>query len=159
MSTIIEQTPVTLPTVIYDRDHLRITAKVLVSNDPVDAAKFIIQAPPIAIVGPYNGGPSSLFTVLWEFEGVGEASFDSYQIQIRAPQIPTTGVHFETSLLEGSGGPPRRLELPMEIDGDVGLSSFNYEISVNSGQNPGPQPRFGTTHDPTIIVTPDPIGG
>lgn len=127
--------------------------------------KLIFLAPPITIPG--TGSPSipANCVVIWELEYDPQvfASLGFQSNGVAPPQIdclPEGLTIRESELLYAEGLPTRwRMEV---VNGVSGLQSFKYFLNVegilnNLIQSQTPIPVTGH-HDPTIVVTQEPIG-
>lgn len=145
------------PTVTYDLKEKLITATVIVSWDSV-LGDLVVQAPIISIPGPGTTGEPSIWTVLWEAKPdpatLSSASFDSQGILIPALN---TSMPFGVSLLSLEPvSSPDGIEVTLEND-VTSDGSLNYTVSVTGTRIGEGQPRY-KQHDPTIVVTQEPIG-
>jgi len=145
MQAIMEQAAIdqaTLPNAAYDKKDHMITATVLVSLAAPNVRSF--QTPPITLKGPQHGEPALTWTVQWSFgEDLTLAGASPVQYEILV--LPTSTVQ------ASSLGPDLWL-FKIEPDTVTSLAAFSYDIIVS---DPGIVRQID---DPTIVVTPDPIG-
>ncbi|HEX3128177.1 MAG TPA: hypothetical protein VH394_12680 [Thermoanaerobaculia bacterium] len=165
MPAIMEQTTVDQcetpePTAIFDREGRLITAEVIVSWDSIED-KLIVQAPIIDIPGPGTEDEPSPWTVLWKLmpdcSTIQLATFNSSSQGVIIPG-PTSVLPLGVSLLESEPGEtPDQWRVLIENKARS-LSSFNYDLAI-TGTLISADIKHHRDHDPTIVVTPDPIGG
>jgi hypothetical protein len=149
MLATIEQTTCSLeiptePTVTFDSLN-SITMWVIVSS--LQGAHSF-KAPPLAINGPKLGESPWTWTVVWNFvpdSSVG--GFDRFEVQFPTPP-PAPGITLGTP----QQNTKTQVQATITFDETLKLTSFNYDLSavVNNVQQ--------VVHDPTIVVTPEPIG-
>ena len=144
---LLAQNPMTFPILAYDKVNTEITIWVIVipSADPLHP---IFQVPPIAIVGPLKGGPPPTWTLSWNFVSDGTLT-DLYDIQILDPVL---GSSSSFPVVSRPKVPGRFDQWEIEfITDNVTLSRLRYDIVARSSG------VLQEVHDPTIVVTPDPI--
>jgi len=153
MPAILEQTTVepmimlpivatgTPPSVDYDSLN-QVTAKVIVSTSASGDLSF--RSPTIALLGPGPGQSPWGVTVLWNLVTDNSAEIDSFEMSILGT-LPLGVTHVPETPSQSS-----QFQQTFEFDETVPLFSFRYRISGFSGGQP-------FCHDPTIVVTPDPI--
>ncbi len=138
----------TEPTVTFDSLN-SITMWVVVSSFQ---GLLRFKAPPLAINGPKLGESPWTWTVVWNFvpdSSVG--GFDRFEVQFPTPPTPplAPGITLGTPQQKTD----TQVQTTITFDDTLKLASFNYDLSavVNNVQQ--------VVHDPTIVVTPEPIGG
>lgn len=160
MPTILEQTtidpvtssavdPAALPTVTYDPVNRKICATVMASWDAIEG--FIVQAPIIAIP---KGGELFHWTVLWTLQSDGtldSLSFEGIEVPMGGTTMPA-GVGLLTS---GQGPDSNQWQIAIDNRAES-ASPFNYTLSLTGTPAGTTQPRV-KKHDPTIVVTLDPM--
>lgn len=139
-------TTATDPKVIYDPVNMTITATVIVSLPP-GAGDITITTAPITI-------PKDTWTLFWDLvvdtPGI-VAQFADPGIIFLPPLPPKV-----TVVKEPSGDATRwTAELRNEV---LGVNAFNYDIAVSWSPINAAVVATVTVHDPTIVVTKDPIG-
>ena len=139
----------TAPTVTYDVPNRTITLAVVVSLRP-DKTDIDIVAPPVAL-------PSGLWGVYWELAvdtpGLS-ASFDEKE-GITLPDQPLPKVALDRAPYRD---PDSTVRFGTRLANNVqSPNAFRYNISVLWSYGPLLD-QHKTVHDPTISVTPDPIG-
>lgn len=141
------------PTVTYNAVQRQIAATVIASFllGEVEPT-FDFEAPLIAIPGPGKG--SDIWTVTWTLEpgpGVVSAIFDK-ENGISIPQVPS-----RLRIRESFRVPDQPSQWQVTFQNNViSANSFNYVIK---GDVKGADDRWlPFSHDPTIVVTQDPIG-
>jgi hypothetical protein len=149
----------TLPTVTYDHLGKLITATVIVRLDTI-TDELVVQAPLVAIP---KGGESLRWTVLWTIQPDATLQSASFYSAIEGVEIQGQNIPPGVILLMSGPGQSQDPLFPdqwqVTIENDVaGPNSFRYTLSVTGTPIGTAQPRF-KKHDPTIVVTPDPIGG
>jgi hypothetical protein len=139
-------TTATDPKVIYDPVNMTITATVIVSLPP-GAGDITITTAPITI-------PKDTWTLFWDLV-VDTPEINAWFADpgiIFLPPLPPK----VTVIEQPSGGPVRwTAVLKNEV---VGVNAFNYDIAVAWSTNVSEVLAHTTVHDPTIVVTKDPIG-
>ncbi len=153
-----------LPTVTYDYANQRITATVIVGWDAA-TKELVVHAPLIAIP---KGGKPSPWTLLWKVlpdpTTVSKASFRSATEGVEIPEDyngPNLPPKVTISRLEPVPSPDAQppKHWTATIANTVRSSnSFHYILSVK-GTPLGTTQAMFKRHDPTIVVTPDPMGG
>jgi hypothetical protein len=143
------------PTVTYDHQDKLITATVIVAWDAVEG-DLVVHAPLIAIP---KGGESLLWKVLWEVlpdaTTLQSAGFDSTSAGVEIPAQNTEmplGVSLRTL---GPGLTPDQFQATIE-NGVASDSSLSYTLFLQGTRIGEIQPSF-KKHDPTIVVTLDPM--
>jgi hypothetical protein len=139
-------TAATEPTVTYDPVRMTITATVIVSLEP-DRSEITITAAPITI-------PKDTWTLFWDLvvdtPGL-TAEFAKPGIVFLPPLPP------KVKILKEPGGDALRwtAEIGNEV---VNVNTFSYDIAVSWSLSNAEVTGTITVHDPTIVVTKDPIG-
>ncbi len=133
-------------TVTYDTENMTITATVVVTLAP-EASDITITTAPITI-------PKDTWTLFWDLvvdtPGLS-AEFANPGIVFLPPLPPKV-----TVIQEPSGTATRwTAVLKNEV---VGVNSFNYDIGIDWSFGEFAVIEHLTVHDPTIVVTKDPIG-
>lgn len=165
MPTILEQTtidpvtsstvdPVALPTVTYDPVNRKICATVMASWNAIDG--FIVQAPIIAIP---KGGELFHWTVLWTIQSDGTLDSLSFSSPFEGIEVPTRDTTMPAGVgLLTSGQGPGSNQWQIAIDNRADSASpFNYTISLTGTPAAGTAQPQVKKHDPTIVVTLDPM--
>jgi len=149
------------PSVTYDAKNQQIHATVIVSL-PQGAGDLVYQTPLIGVPGP--GDLGNAWTVFWKVlpgEGLTSVTFeagDGIVVPASGTSLPPN-VHASDSQM-GSSLDEWQITIANTV---TGTNSFNYDITC-VGIPSGPSAEVGlkrfttTTHDPTIVVTKDPIG-
>jgi len=146
------------PTVTYDSTNQTIAATVIVSL-PSGAEDLVYDTPLIGIPGPGELGPR--WTVFWNLQlgdGLSSVSFPASDGIV----VPATGTTLPPHVTpSGSQMGASSTQWQVTIENTVtGANSFNYDITaVGTPVQVSTLASFTTTtHDPTIVVTKDPIG-
>lgn len=147
----------TLPAVTYDPTNFQITAYLIVSACTSDPSGLCVQAPMIAV--PQSAPASPPWTVLWKAvpgSGLSSAFFDvgKGKAQVPAPdnKPPSVTIDLPTTELASN-------QFAVTIRNlNQTAASFTYLVHV-CGQPNGPTKSLLTRkHDPTIVVTMEPMG-
>lgn len=141
-------------TVTYDPVNQVITATVIVGFDTA-TADFLVYAPPIAIP---KGVGSSSWTVLWNVVPDATLQSASFRSASEGVEIPGQNIPAGVTLtMLGEGQSLEQWQATIENAVTV-VGSFGYTVSVTGIPVGTTSPMFKTQY-PTIVVTPDPIGG
>jgi hypothetical protein len=147
--------PITLPTVTYDPAKSLITAYLIVSACTSDSSGLCVQAPLIAIPGSGISGTASSWSVLWIVvpdASLSSASFDSKKVQVPLSGAPTgVGVTIPIPDLN-----PDQWQVAIQ-NSVPSAASIQYRVFV-TGYVSDPKSMLATHHDPTIVVTMEPMG-
>jgi hypothetical protein len=135
-----------LPSASYDKINNMVTTTVIVSCLPSGALSF--QAAPITIGGPGAGGDQVIWTVKWNIEP--DSSLDGKPLDDYVLKIPAALTAMPTGCTLGLQNPQL---CEIVVDNSARLSLIKYDI-LPSAPNGAPLP----VHDPTIVVTMDPVG-
>ncbi len=143
-----------LPSVIYDPVHQVITATVIVGFDAT-TSNLVVHAPPIAIP---KGVESSSWTVLWNVVPDATLQSASFLSTSEGVEIPGQNLPPEVTLTTLGEGQSLDQWQATFVNAVTGPNSFNYILLVK-GTPLGSTLAMFKRHDPTIVVTPDPMGG
>jgi hypothetical protein len=132
------QTIPSVPTVFYESLN-SIDVFVIVSSTAPDALDF--QAPVIAFQGPGQGQAPWTWTVTWNF--VTDTGLEVDTLTVAPPVVSLTSGITMGPVQEPA---PNQRQVTITLDEIMPLTLLSYSIMVNS-----------VSHDPTIVVTPDPI--
>jgi len=122
------------------KDLNNIEAFVIVSQSETGALS--VAGPAITIPGPGQRSPWQ-WTVLWSFMAdTGDLSVSSIDVKIQMPN------NHEVVLGQVTPGPDlNQRQIAINLDSINSADQFGYTVFVEPGGR----------HDPTIVVTPDPI--
>jgi hypothetical protein len=148
------------PTVTYDAGNQTIAATVIVSL-PSGAEDLVYDTPLIGIPGPGELGPR--WTVFWNLQlgdGLSSVSFpesDGIVVPATGTTLPPHVTVTPSSSHMGSSSTQWQVTIENTV---TGANSFNYDITaIGIPVQVSTLASFKTTtHDPTIVVTKDPIG-
>ena len=148
-----------LPTVTYDPVNQVITATVIVGFDTTTSS-LVVHAPLIAVP---KGVESSSWTALWNVAPDATLQSASFRSTSEGVEIPGQNLPPEVTLLALGPVPSPSPQSPDQWQATfgnavTGPNSFNYILSVK-GTPLGSTLAMCKRHDPTIVVTPDPMGG
>jgi hypothetical protein len=146
-TTVDDPTTTLYPTVTYDKELREIVATVIVS---ASVAGLIVQAPVIAIPGS-GDGTALTWNVFWNVQpdnSLRAAGLES----IPTPEVPSgNGI-----VLSNVGPTPKGWEITFENQA-IASSVLRYSMHLIGTTLDGHPVR--TFHDPTIVITQDPIDG
>jgi hypothetical protein len=122
------------------KDLNTIEALVIVSQSETGLS---VAGPAITIPGPGQQSPWQ-WTVLWSFMAdTGDLSVSSIDVKVQMPNNP------EVVLGQVTSGPDlHQRQIAINLDSIKSADQFNYTVSAEPGGH----------HDPTIVVTQEPIG-
>ncbi len=149
--------PITEPTVTYDAKNQVVSATVIVSLPP-DLTDLVYAAPLIGVPGPGELGPT--WTVLWNLiagEGLSSVFFPSSDGIV----LPSPGTSLPPNVqnLESHLGSVDTQWIVVLRNTVTDVNMLNYDITATGASFAiTPLSFTTTTHDPTIVVTKDPIG-
>jgi hypothetical protein len=135
----------TLPTTTYNPVDHAVEVTVIVSRLESNSLKF--TAPPIVLKRPKTGDPTSVWTLTWQFQpdsSLAGIVLDTFSIQVPAKGTTMPFTPTPTGLSEWI--------IPINSIDDPSLIAFEYDILASNG-------FAHLVDDPTIVVTPEPIGG
>jgi hypothetical protein len=110
-------------------------------------SELSFQAPPINIPGPGQGRSPWAWTLVWTFMADDSLREPLNFIGVDIPHLP--GEITSEPVKLGPG--PNQLQKTISINAMLPRTTFKYNVLASIGT----QPRV--MHDPTIVVTPDPI--
>lgn len=152
------------PAVTYEPLSKLISATIVVAYDSVEDT-LVVQAPIIALP---KGGDSVIWTLTWTVlhdDTLQSASFTSASQGIEIPAQNTVmppGFSVLTSepLPTEDPQPPNQWQVRF-FNGAASATAFSYTIyatgATGSANGPSPAKQLSTQHDPTIVVTLDPM--
>jgi hypothetical protein len=147
----------TLPAVTYDQEHFQITAYLIVSACTSDPDGLSVQAPMIAV--PQSAPDSPPWTVLWKVvpgSGLISASFDPDLGKAQIPDPDSKPNSVTIDLLITSD--PNQFAIKL-LNLDTTAASFKYLVHVcGTASDSNNITHLKKTHDPTIVVTMEPMG-
>jgi hypothetical protein len=144
------------PTVTYEKATIIEATVVVYPPAPVDS-KPIFEAPLIAIPG--SGSPSipAHSVLIWTLVD-GSNAFKTLEFSnpgFKGGQLPPGVTLWGPGVLDVA--PKQRLVL---VENQVSEPrQFDYTIEINYSYSSSPQELLQTSHDPTIVVTTEPIDG
>jgi len=162
MPTLTESTtadPVTVQDPVFDLANKEITAEVLVSLIDAPPGLSIQVSPGIFIPGSGAPDKPSIWTMIWNVKcdaTLESASFENRSQGIAIPGGLPPGIAILTSGPSVLGSLPGQWTITFENSLTTQPpQTFNYDILIQAQSNGTKQLR---KHDPTIVVTKDPMG-
>jgi hypothetical protein len=163
--------PTLLPTVTFNRDLKQITLQVIISEDPAMDPPFTIHAAPIVVTSSEELQAVRDWEVIWNFVPADDqVVFGSFGVEIKS--LDPLGVQVPQRSAIGTGnrrGEVRLRILVTKMEGAAPLSALNYDIGISkvgiedtiviADFFKNELGKWVKIHDPTIVVTQDPIGG
>ena len=154
------------PSITYDVVGKKIWAMVIVSHAE-GAENAAVAAPVIALPGPFG----EKWAVIWTLKlgpGVAKATF-SKEAGIIVPSAQKPSLPLGISILDSQRLPDtvrwqvtfkNEVLAVSQLNCDIAVEWFPPTASSRAGDSPLPRvaPRVVVVHDPTIVVTQDPIG-